>query len=125
LLAQRFGERLQFQISLAPACGLIAFPALAIATLVENAVRHGLGPKAGNGTVRIDVTADDGDGVLIAVSDDGVGLRQGSGNGIGLATVRARLRSRFGAAAALRVEPQAEGGVCAAILLPGSVLGAA
>ena len=123
LQVQRFGERLRFQIIVAPACGMAALPALTIATLVENAVRHGLGPKAGNGMVRIDVAAD-GNNVLIAVRDDGVGLRQSSGHGIGLATVRARLRSRFGVAAVLRVEPQQEG-VCASILLPGSAARAA
>jgi signal transduction histidine kinase len=121
LLVQRFGERLQFQISLAPACGAVALPALTVATLVENAVRHGLGPKPGSGMVHIAIAAEGAD-VLIAVRDDGVGLRQSSGNGLGLATVRARLRSRFGTAATLLVAPQAGGGVCASIRLAGSGL---
>ena len=124
LLVQRFGERLQFKISLAPACGAVALPALTIATLVENAVRHGLAPKAGQGTVHIDIEPNHA-GLLIAVRDDGVGLRHSSGKGLGLATVRARLRARFGAAAQLLVEPQAAGGVRASIQLPGSARHAA
>jgi signal transduction histidine kinase len=116
LLVQRFAERLRFEIDVAPGCGTVALPALTVATLVENAVRHGLAPKSGAGMVRIDV-APDGAGVLIAVRDDGVGLHQGCGKGLGLATVRARLRRRFGAAAVLLVEPQAGGGVCASIRL--------
>ncbi|MES2297029.1 MAG: histidine kinase [Pseudomonadota bacterium] len=116
LLVQRFGERLQFRINLVPACGAVALPALTIATLVENAVRHGLAPKAGAGMVEIEVRPD-GAGISIDVRDDGVGLRQSSGNGLGLATVRARLRSRFGAGATLAVAPQAQGGVCASIRL--------
>jgi sensor histidine kinase YesM len=124
LLAQRFGPRLQYRIGVAPDCAAQTLPALTVATLVENAVRHGLAPKSGSGLVEIDVAAD-GDGVLIVVRDDGVGLRHSSGNGLGLATVRARLRSRFGAAAALRVEPRMEGGVCASIRLAGSARHAA
>ena len=53
--------------------------------------------------------------VVIAVSDDGVGLRQTSGGGLGLATVRARLLSRFGPGASLMVEPQESGGVRSAM----------
>lgn len=124
LLAQRFAERLRFEINVAPGCAAVALPALTIATLVENAVRHGLAPKAGAGKICIDVAAD-GAGVRIAVCDDGVGLQPGSGKGLGLATVRARLRGRFGAAAVLLVEPQAGGGVCASIRLAGGARHAA
>ena len=94
LIEQRFGGRLCFSIAAPPGAASCPLPALTVATLVENAVRHGLGPKAGNGTVRV-AGALDGGIVRIDVADDGVGLRQTSGSGLGLATVRARLRGRL------------------------------
>ncbi|WP_181373238.1 sensor histidine kinase [Massilia glaciei] len=104
ILEQRFGGRLRYTIDAPPAAGAFQLPALSIATLVENAVRHGLAPKAGDGAVLVKVSAGD-TRLLIEVSDDGVGLRQTSGSGLGLATVRARLRGKFGNAAQLIVEP--------------------
>ena len=120
ILQQRFGERLRFSIDSAEPWSSLKLPALAVATLVENAVKHGLGPQASGGTVRIHVGADidapadagapgkagEQQAVRITVVDDGVGLRQTQGSGLGLATVRARLRSAFGARAVLTLEPR-------------------
>ena len=120
LIEQRFGGRLRFAISATPEAASCPLPALTVATLVENAVRHGLGPKAGNGEVRVEVVLDEGT-LRIDVADDGVGLRQSSGSGLGLATVRARLRGRFGANAEVIVAPGNTGGVLASIVVKGRV----
>ncbi len=114
LIAQRFGARLHYALNAPAAARAMTLPALSIATLVENAVRHGLGPKPGVGSLDVRVSIGERD-VLIEVSDNGVGLKPGSGSGLGLATVRARLRACFGAAAVLSVAARAGGGVLASI----------
>ncbi len=114
LIEQRFAGRLRYTIEASPQARARRLPALTVATLVENAVKHGLGPKAGAGAIAIRATASASQ-LLITVSDDGVGLRQTSGKGLGLATVRARLRGRFGPAAMLEVGPGQHAGVHACI----------
>ena len=82
ILAHRFGKRLTHTIHVANDLDRLRFPALVVATLVENAVRHGLGPKAGGGSISIEVQQQ-ADEMLIVIRDDGVGLRQTSGSGLG------------------------------------------
>lgn len=114
LIEQRFAGRLRYTIDAAPQARAMRLPALTVATLVENAVKHGLGPKSGAGAIAIRATLSETE-LLIEVSDDGVGLRQTSGKGLGLATVKARLRGRFGHAAVLEVGPGPDAGVLASI----------
>ncbi|MGW8394912.1 sensor histidine kinase [Pseudoduganella sp. HUAS MS19] len=118
ILGYRFGASLEHAIAAPPACRAHRLPALVLATLVENAVRHGLAPKAGTGRVNVAVRQHSG-GLHIEVADDGVGLRQQSGSGLGLSTVRARLRSAFGNAASLLVQPGQPCGVRAVLTIAG------
>jgi hypothetical protein len=94
-------------------------PPLALATLVENAIKHGLAPLPSGGT--ISVTASSQHGLLeLVVADNGVGLKADSvgGTGIGLYNVRARLATLHGAKATLQVQANRPTGVCATIRLP-------
>jgi hypothetical protein len=114
LIEQRFGGRMRYTIDVTAEAGQLLLPALTVATLVDNAVRHGVTPKAGAGLIAVRAAAQDGE-LVITVHDDGMGLRASSGGGLGLVTVRARLRARFGNAARLLVEPGAPAGVHASI----------
>src|SRR5690606_41161856 len=92
-----------------------------IFTLVENAIKHGIEPRPGPG--RVEVAAQvEGPDVVVRVVDNGAGLQPGLGGGMGLANVRGQLAERFGAAASLRLEPAAGGGVVARIDLPYATL---
>ena len=98
----RMGERLRVDIDVPERLADARLPPMMLVTLVENAIKHGVGPKREGGTVRI--AAQERDGHLeVAVSDDGVGLRIGAGAGLGLANTRARLGTQFGAAASLEI----------------------
>ena len=48
-------------------------PSLILQPLVENAIRHGLSPRPGGGTVWVKAVIDD-NVLYITVEDDGVGL---------------------------------------------------
>jgi len=113
----RMGERLCFDIDVPEPLRAAVVPPMMLATLVENAIKHGIGPLAEGGSIRIGASARDG--VLrLCVADDGQGFAAGSGSGVGLANVRARLKALHDERAALTLEAGAERGVVATIVLP-------
>jgi hypothetical protein len=97
----------------------VKFPPLALATLVENAIKHGLAPLPSGGTLSITASSRAGQ-LEVVVADSGVGLKadSGGGTGIGLYNVRARLATLYGEKAALQVQANHPTGVCATIRLP-------
>ena len=82
----RFGDRLRFELALAPAMADQPIQPLLLLPLVENALKHGFRPKVGPCTLR--VTARDG---AVRIEDDGVGRLGSAPEGLGLRTVRERL----------------------------------
>jgi signal transduction histidine kinase len=118
LMRMRMPDRLEFAIDVPPALGGLRFPSMALLTLVENAVQHGIDPCETGG--RIDVSAApraDG-GVEIAVVDSGVGLDAKAAPGTGLANLRSRLAAFYGAGARLELAANAPRGVVARIVVP-------
>ena len=93
----RMGARLNTQFDVPDALKSMPFPTMMLQTLVENAIKHGLEPKSGGGTIWILAVAN-GDRVAVTVADDGIGLgTQTTGSGIGLKNVRERLQLAYGA----------------------------
>lgn len=104
LMLMRMPDRLQFGLQLDPALRALRFPPMALLTLVENAVRHGIDPSEQGG--RIEVGAErQGEQVRVWVADTGVGLSESSQPGTGLNNLRERLRAFFGPEAELQLSP--------------------
>lgn len=124
-VAARLDDRVDVQVDVPAALAGAACPDVAVtravANLAENAVRHA------RSTVRVRADAD-GDGIEVAVEDDGPGFaadaltgafRQGDGPrgaaGLGLASVQTLVRELGGA---LRFEPADTGGTRAILRIP-------
>lgn len=115
----RMGERLHATIAVPAELNRARVPPLAVATLVENAIKHGLAPSPTGG--RLDITANTAHGMLtISVTDTGVGLKSDlqCGSGIGLYNIRSRLATLHGGHASLRIHTNRPAGVRASIQLP-------
>ena len=118
ILKIRMGPRLALQIEVPEALKVIALPSMMLQTLVENAIKHGLEPKSGGGTVWIIARQVD-DALAVTVADDGQGFNvQSSGTGIGLKNVRERLRLAYGNAASFNIVANFPTGVAATINVP-------
>jgi sensor histidine kinase YesM len=118
----RFADRLRVSIEVDPDVAHARVPLLIVQPLVENALRHGLGPQVEPGTVTIRASRENG-ATRIDVADTGIGLPRGwslaqSNGGTGLRNLASRLAAEFGSAASLEVEPQSGGGVLATVRVP-------
>ena len=123
----RFGDRLRVVTRVAPEVLSVTLPFLAIQPLVENAVRHGLEAKAGDGTVTV-VALDEGVECVITIEDDGVGVEPEtvrdalSGHttsaSVGLANVDERLRTVYGDEYGIVVETAPGHGTKVTVRLP-------
>jgi sensor histidine kinase YesM len=120
ILRIRMGERLKLQIQVPDELKQTPLPPMMLQTLVENAIKHGLEPVPGGGTIWVLARAADGK-IAITVADDGRGFsEEGGGTGIGLKNIRERLRLAYGDAAAFSIVANFPKGVAATITIPSS-----
>jgi hypothetical protein len=118
----RMGSRLNFQIEVPEYLKPVLFPTMMMQTLVENAIKHGLEPKTGGGTIWILARAHENN-VAVTIADDGRGFSaEGAGTGIGLRNVRERLRLAYGNNANFHIVANFPSGVAATITVPTSFL---
>jgi two-component system LytT family sensor kinase len=116
----RFGSRLHIAIDMAAEVALDHIPSLILQPIVENALKHGLGPKTGAGHLWISAFAQ-GSQVCLQVEDDGVGPAYASRvrpRGVGLTNVSERLSTLYHDRAGLSFEPRENGGSRVRVLIP-------
>ena len=119
----RFGrDKLQIRKQIEPDVLDVMIPSMILQPLLENAIRHGIGPKIEGGTITLRIARSKGQ-VLIEVLDDGVGIPEQRRpgileSGIGISNVHERLKVLFGQDSSMRIESQAGKGTTIRIEIP-------
>jgi sensor histidine kinase YesM len=126
IMSLRMGPRLTYTLDLPPELEATTVPPMLLQPLVENAIKHGLEPKVGPGSIEV-VARATATGIEIRVDDSGLGLppdeaddpaARPAGTSYGLQHVRDRLQAVYGPAARLGLERRQPNGVSAVVFIP-------
>ena len=121
IMGVRMEERLQPVVNVPEGLKSAVFPSMMLQTLVENAIKHGLEPKAEGG--RLEISAEVVDGQLVVhVLDTGTGFMPKGEGGVGLANIRERLQALYNGRGELIISVPPAGGTCATIKVPYEVV---
>lgn len=117
----RFQDRLAVRMEIEPEALDARVPNLILQPLVENAIRHGIAPRAEPGLIEIRAGRQNGM-VELMVRDNGPGLAAGSQErlmkGIGLSNTQARLKQLYGPAHHFEMDDAEGGGLEVKITIP-------
>jgi signal transduction histidine kinase len=119
ILKVRMEERLTTQIDVPEGLQSAEFPPMMIQGLVENAIKHGLEPKAEGGNLKVKAEILHGK-LAVSVADTGLGFGKAAtaGTGVGLANIRERLQLLYGAKAQVSVTENQPSGTVVTITVP-------
>jgi sensor histidine kinase YesM len=94
-------------------------PNLILQPLVENAIRHGIEPRARPGCIELRSQREAGT-LTLEVGDNGTGLAANppAEEGVGLSNTRARLQALYGEAHGFELRDGPEGGLLVRLILP-------
>lgn len=117
----RFQDRLAITLDISPDTRNALIPSMILQPLVENAIKHGVEPHAGQAEVKVSSWLDDS-GLKVRIADNGPGLTESSKleaeKGVGLANTRERLRHLYGDRGSLSLENGPSGGLIVTLSIP-------
>jgi len=119
IMKMRMQERLRAEILVPEGLHSADFPPMMLQSLVENAIKHGLEPRAEGGSLTVSAEVAHGK-LAVTVADTGVGFGAAptAGTGTGLAGIRERLSLIYGREAELRIGANTPSGTRACIVVP-------
>jgi LytS/YehU family sensor histidine kinase len=119
ILQVRMEECLHAEIHVPEGLRSADFPPMMLQSVVENAIKHGLEPKANGGSLTVSAEVVHGK-LAVSVADTGVGFAQAAtaGTGTGLDNIRERLKLIHGDAAELRIAANTPSGTRVTIVVP-------
>lgn len=117
----RFQDRLTVEFAIEPGTEDCPVPNFLLQPLVENSIRHGIGPRTGPGHVWVTARRQ-GDTLCLEVRDDGVGVEPSRlsdlEQGVGISNTRSRLAHLYGQRHRFAVGRPAQGGLAVVIEIP-------
>ena len=115
----RFGDRLAVNLDIATDTLDALVPNLVLQPLVENAIRHGIEPRAKPGRIHLRARREHRR-LKLEVRDNGVGLSPGGppAEGVGLSNTRARLLQLYGEGHRFDLGNSPDGGLVVCVELP-------
>ncbi len=115
--AVRFSDRLRVEMEVDEDTLELAIPGLLLQPIAENALRHGIAPRAQGGCITIRARRSE-EWLVVEVEDDGAGFDGPAVEGIGLRNSRARLAELYGEQQALTVRSKGGSGTLVTLRLP-------
>jgi hypothetical protein len=117
LESARFEDRLRVHISIDPDAAPVPVPPMLLQTLVENALKHGIAPRAEGGDLSVRA-AIVGDSMMMEVENPGeIAETDPTTTPLGLANIRERLRILYNGRASFELKNR-DGHVAATVLIP-------
>jgi two-component system, LytTR family, sensor kinase len=119
----RFGrDKIHIRMEIDPEALDVFVPSMILQPLVENAIRHGIGPKIDGGTLTLRASRHNGR-ITLEVRDDGVGipperLHEVYDSGIGISNVHERLKVLYGPDCPLKIDSQPGQGTAIRLEIP-------
>ena len=123
IMRVRHEDRLTVTIRATPRARAALVPHFILQPLVENAIEHGIGRRAGSGRIVVDAEAV-GEQLRLRIGDDGSGMTLGANGslapdeGVGLGNTRHRLRQLYGEAHSFTIDRVEDGGTLVTIAIP-------
>ncbi|AFH60465.1 cache domain-containing sensor histidine kinase [Paenibacillus caseinilyticus] len=129
----RFGDKLDYRITVEPAAGDLSIPKMTLLPFVENASIHGIETSPRKGLIVIGIAVDRGSGELVfSIRDNGVGMcaaklneilgyleeDDSMGDRVGMKNAYYRLRMWFGGSFRFHIESEQDIGTFVSIRLP-------
>jgi glucose-6-phosphate-specific signal transduction histidine kinase len=114
----RFDDRLTVRMEIEPAAAHAQVPSMLVQTLVENAVKHGIGTRTEGGEIVIRASIHNGALAMEIVNSGQLSIPREGATQIGIANARERLRLLYGEQATLRLENRDTLTVAAMVSIP-------
>ncbi len=117
----RFHDRLKVEMQISPDTLDASVPNMILQPLVENAIKHGIGPRSEGGQINIGAIRHNGH-LELTVSDNGLGLPPGDlenlSEGVGISNTRRRLRHLYGESHTFDLHNATNSGLVVGLTIP-------
>jgi two-component system LytT family sensor kinase len=115
----RYQDRLSVEMHIDPEVLDAQVPNLILQPIIENAIRHGISQRIGDGYIKIRATHED-NSLHIEIQDNGPGidLREKAKAGVGLGNTIERLKQAYGMSHVFDIKPAPAGGTLVTLTIP-------